>query len=333
MHFNFHLSGDESAEQTRRIANAVLALGGAQLVPDDEVNIKLDATPELMAFFNGQSDHPRKGPQPSTKVGEMHVEVNIDTTNATAALDKLATHPGAKWVEEDAVTANVGESPSGGLRYSTVIPETGIEIPCEPMSANEIKELVSSPAVPVAQAADPSGLDSKGLPWDERIHSGSRKFNADGSWRYRKNVPDETKAAVEGELRGLMAIMAPTIAATEAISEACDKLEAMMPSQPGVTDIVEVTVPTSPVVPPAPPVPTVEVTEVNGTVHHVSAVPPPAAARTYPDVVNLIMSRKIAPETYVAIIGSDLPTFAATCKTDPNAASVAFDALDRASRS
>lgn len=329
MHFNFHLSGDESPEQTRRIANAVLALGG------------------LLT------------PAKSTSAGEITVDVKIDTTNATAALDKLAAHPGAKWVEEDAVTTNVGESPSGGLRYFTVSPETGIEIPCEPMSANEFLDLVSSPAVPVAplaHAADPSGLDSKGLPWDERIHSSSRKFNADGSWRYRKNVPDETKASVEGELRGLMAIMAPTIASTQAVSEACDALEAMMSAQPGVPAEVladdvptmevmlesgPVEIPLAPVTPPAPPLPPVitSVEEIaRGEVHaasapHVPPAPTLPAARTYPDVVNLIMKNKITPETYVAIIGSDLPTFAATCKTDPNAANAAYDALDRASRS
>ena len=45
-------------------------------------------------------------------------------------------------------------------------------------------------------------LDSNGLPWDERIHAGSKKQNKDGSWKARKGVGDETKKVVEAELRG-----------------------------------------------------------------------------------------------------------------------------------
>lgn len=44
--------------------------------------------------------------------------------------------------------------------------------------------------------------DSTGLPWDERIHSSSKALNADGTWRYRKGVGADVKAAVEAELRG-----------------------------------------------------------------------------------------------------------------------------------
>jgi hypothetical protein len=44
-------------------------------------------------------------------------------------------------------------------------------------------------------------LDSHGLPWDERIHSGKKTQNQDGSWKKRKNIPDTTNAAVVAELR------------------------------------------------------------------------------------------------------------------------------------
>lgn len=39
--------------------------------------------------------------------------------------------------------------------------------------------------------------DSAGLPWDERIHSGSKKKNADGKWKLRKNVDDAVVKSVE----------------------------------------------------------------------------------------------------------------------------------------
>jgi hypothetical protein len=44
-------------------------------------------------------------------------------------------------------------------------------------------------------------LDSEGLPWDERIHSGNKTKNKDGSWKARKNTPEATVTAVVAELR------------------------------------------------------------------------------------------------------------------------------------
>lgn len=44
--------------------------------------------------------------------------------------------------------------------------------------------------------------DSKGMPWDERIHSSSKATNKDGSWRYRRNLDEVTIAQVEAQLRG-----------------------------------------------------------------------------------------------------------------------------------
>jgi len=49
---------------------------------------------------------------------------------------------------------------------------------------------------------DPNGLDSRGLPWDGRIHSETRTMNKDGSWRAKRGVNDEAMVKrVEAELR------------------------------------------------------------------------------------------------------------------------------------
>lgn len=66
-----------------------------------------------------------------------------------------------------------------------------------------------APAAPVAPAADAPSIDSKGLPWDERIHSSSKGLNADGTWRNRKNVPPTVRSKVEAELRGVVSAPAP----------------------------------------------------------------------------------------------------------------------------
>lgn len=71
-----------------------------------------------------------------------------------------------------------------------------------------------------ALAADQRGdlqKDAEGLPWDARIHSSSRAFNADGTWRKRRNLDPAVLAEVETELRALMA--APVVPpAPEAVS-------------------------------------------------------------------------------------------------------------------
>jgi hypothetical protein len=43
--------------------------------------------------------------------------------------------------------------------------------------------------------------DSESIPWDARIHSETRKKNADGTWRLRRNLDPATRASVYAELR------------------------------------------------------------------------------------------------------------------------------------
>lgn len=48
----------------------------------------------------------------------------------------------------------------------------------------------------------PPATDKNGLPWDERIHAGTKALNADGTWKKRRGVDDTTVAAVTAELTG-----------------------------------------------------------------------------------------------------------------------------------
>lgn len=61
----------------------------------------------------------------------------------------------------------------------------------------------STPLLPSAAAPAADGQvvkDSAGLPWDERIHSSTKGFNTDGTWRARRNVDKGTVAKVTAEL-------------------------------------------------------------------------------------------------------------------------------------
>lgn len=62
-------------------------------------------------------------------------------------------------------------------------------------------------AAPTASAAAASSpvsnvpLDANGLPWDERIHAGTKGRNKDNTWTYKRGVDKATIPVVEGELR------------------------------------------------------------------------------------------------------------------------------------
>ena len=48
---------------------------------------------------------------------------------------------------------------------------------------------------------NPPAVDSAGLPWDDRIHSGSKSIKKDGTWTYKKGSTPPVIAAVEAELK------------------------------------------------------------------------------------------------------------------------------------
>jgi hypothetical protein len=62
----------------------------------------------------------------------------------------------------------------------------------------------SQPATPTGDDGpvnlNAPATDKAGMPWDERIHSGNKAVNADGTWRKRRGVDDATVAAIEREL-------------------------------------------------------------------------------------------------------------------------------------
>lgn len=79
-------------------------------------------------------------------------------------------------------------------------------------SAADVTPVPDALIPPVPQVSS-STLDKAGLPWDERIHSSSKNFTADGSWRKKRGVTDGVVFEVEAQLRNLMGIPEPTPAA------------------------------------------------------------------------------------------------------------------------
>ena len=64
------------------------------------------------------------------------------------------------------------------------------------------KSDASTPAAASDGKTAPAGLDSAGMPWDERIHSGSKSVNADGTWRYKRGGDLAERERIEAELKG-----------------------------------------------------------------------------------------------------------------------------------
>lgn len=67
-------------------------------------------------------------------------------------------------------------------------------------------------------------LDKNGIPWDERIHAGTKRKNADGTWSLKKGVDKELAAQIIAEYQSAPA--APTTTTVPAAPAA--------PAKPGV---------------------------------------------------------------------------------------------------
>lgn len=71
----------------------------------------------------------------------------------------------------------------------------------------------AAPVVPEASAAQPASaldVDTRGYPWDSRIHASTKTKNkGDGTWRQKRETPGATVQGVEAELRAKHGIAEP----------------------------------------------------------------------------------------------------------------------------
>jgi len=93
-------------------------------------------------------------------------------------------------------------------------------------------------------------LDSKGLPWDGRIHAESKGKIADGTWRNKRNLDAALKAQVEAELRQVMGAAPAPLAQGVAPAPTPVSVAASTTVPPAPTGAVP-----QPVAPPPAPVP------------------------------------------------------------------------------
>lgn len=147
----------------------------------------------------------------------------------------------------------------------------GNAVPSIPVASDG--SVICAPQVPVADSViDPVvPVDQSGTQWDARIHSASKAFTADGSWRKRRNlspgvyesVMSELKGAPVGVPAGTPGFSVPTPAVPIAMAPATSTMNpisalAPAPNTPPIPPSLTVTLslPQSPAAGGTPPVPT-----------------------------------------------------------------------------
>lgn len=124
------------------------------------------------------------GAEPRKTVGELSYKLNIDTSEATAALECLN---GATGELMQAAPQMMDELRFEGEELHGKRKEPEVDT-----TAQQVESL-AAPMVDDEEQVPPTA-DSTGTPWDERIHSASKALNADGTWRLRRKLKDMDEA-------------------------------------------------------------------------------------------------------------------------------------------
>ena len=185
------LDGAETKAQVNRIIVGIAALYG-QVPP---VATAADTLTEVKAAVESQATNTDKLDDPT--VAAINAAFGPKTA-ATTEPDAAAVFGACPLTVAAAV-----------LPTAPVVPQAGVPLP--PSASLPPAPPPAPPASAPTVAAPTASVvtDKNGLPWDARIHASTKTFNADGTWRGRRNTDAAIITAVEAELRALMAIPAP----------------------------------------------------------------------------------------------------------------------------
>jgi hypothetical protein len=138
-------------------------------------------------------------------ISRISLENNESGGNFTNMLRIILKPATLNTAERAAIADFIVNYPSAEIEQPAEIPAFAEYVEAD--DADEAPDEVFTPAH-ATPAVAPTGvtLDTAGLPWDARIHTGSRAMNADGSWRRKRGVDEATIATVEGELKALMSV-------------------------------------------------------------------------------------------------------------------------------
>lgn len=115
--------------------------------------------------------------------------------SAPAPLAQPATVAPSIAVAAPSLTAPAAPTPTSTATANVPVPPAPNTAPAAP-----------APTAHAAHSTPASGVevDKHGLPWDGRIHAGTKRMNADGSWTAKRGVDPALVDQVEAELRQVM---------------------------------------------------------------------------------------------------------------------------------
>lgn len=165
-------------------------------VSGDIVNIPLtSAQIEQLGFQADAAEREFK----STTAALTQQQIDaMDETAGLAPASAVPPVPAAPSTAAAAPSTTVPAVPRAGV--PTPPSASAPSVPAAPMAP-----VPPAPAATTSPAPDVE-LDASGLPWDERIHAGSKARNADKTWRQRRNLPEGLRESVEAELRTMMVV-------------------------------------------------------------------------------------------------------------------------------
>lgn len=185
---------------------------------------------------------------PKTCGGQCHAQ---ETAVAAPAVPAVPAAPAVAEISQPDPAAVFGGGAAVPAPLAASIPQTAtpaIGAQSAPATTAPITTTLG-PASLGAGAASVE-LDKNGLPWDERIHAGTKTKLKSGEWKAKKQVDSALVAQVEAELRARIAAMPAPVAAVPAVPAA-----PVAPAAP-VVDPAAVFGGAAPGVPPAPAIPT-----------------------------------------------------------------------------
>lgn len=170
--------------------------------PEDSPDAGKSSQPVIDLSNVAQRDTAGTGEAADTRTAaEAFGSVPIPPVVAVAGVQAILAAPVATIPSPGPATpaASTLPSPAAGSTAAPVVP-----------SRDSATAAASAPSAGAssAPAASTNTLDSRGMPWDHRIHSGNKAKIGAGVWRQKRGVDPAMVAQIEEQLKKLIAIPA-----------------------------------------------------------------------------------------------------------------------------
>lgn len=204
---------------------------------------------------------------PKTCGGQCHGHTGGVSGSATTApvVAEISQDPAAVFgggAQPAAPLPPAGAPSIAGAVPLSIAPEATTAITSGATLSAPVPPVPTAPVTvaPTASGAAPSTpassveLDKNGLPWDERIHAGTKTKLKSGEWKAKKQVDPALVAQVEAELRARVAASPAPVAPVAAVPAVPAAPAALVVDPAAVFGGAATGVPPAPAIPTAPPV-------------------------------------------------------------------------------